>query len=151
MFSFTVLFLGISVGAAAGTDPAVGTWQLNVAKSSFTPGPALKSQTRTYAQSGQGISLVAKSVSADGKESTTRMTYQYDGKDYPVTGDPDYDGIAVKQIDANTAEAVLKKGGKTVGKTVRKVSQDGKTLTLNSSLTAASGQKIESVLVLDKQ
>jgi hypothetical protein len=90
-------------------------------------------------------------MSADGKESTTRMTYQYDGKDYPVTGDPDYDGLAVKHIDANTAEAVLKKGGKTVGKTVRKVSQDGKTLTLNTNLTTASGQKTESVLVLDKQ
>jgi hypothetical protein len=38
----------ISSAAAAGADPVVGTWQLNVSKSTFTAGQALKSQTRTF-------------------------------------------------------------------------------------------------------
>jgi hypothetical protein len=29
-------------------NPVVGTWQLDVAKSKFSPGPAPKTDTRTY-------------------------------------------------------------------------------------------------------
>ena len=35
------------------SDPLVGTWELNVAKSKYSPGPAPKSETRTYVVSGQ--------------------------------------------------------------------------------------------------
>jgi hypothetical protein len=147
--TLTALVAGISVAAAP--DPVIGTWQLNAAKSTFTAGPAVKSQTRTYSQSGQSITVVLKSVGADGKESTTQTTYQFDGKDHPVTGNPDYDSLMAKQVDANTAEFVLKRGGKAVGTTDRVVSKDGKTLTAKSKLTAANGQKSESVLVFDKQ
>ena len=37
------------VAAAPAADPVIGTWQLNVAKSKFSPGPAPKSDARTYA------------------------------------------------------------------------------------------------------
>ena len=35
--------------------PLVGTWELNVAKSKYSPGPAAKSETRTYFVVGQDI------------------------------------------------------------------------------------------------
>ena len=143
------LLVCISVAVAA--DPVVGTWQLNASKSTFTAGPAVKSQTRTYSQSGEAITVVLKSVGVDGKETTTRTTYLFDGKYHPVTGNPDYDGLTAKRVDANTAEFVLRKEGKTVGTTDRVVSKDGKTLTAKSKLTAADGQKTENVLVFDKQ
>ena len=54
----------IAIAFAADSDPVVGTWQLNVAKSTFTAGAALKSQTRTYTQSGSSITLVTKTVGA---------------------------------------------------------------------------------------
>jgi len=53
---------GAAVAAAAVPDPVIGTWQLNVSKSAFKPGPAFKSQVRTYSQSAQGITLVIKTV-----------------------------------------------------------------------------------------
>ena len=87
------VFLGalITVGSAAiaadsATDPVVGTWTLDVAKSKFSEGHALKSQTRMYSQSADGITLNMKTVGADGKETTTQTTYHLDGKDYPITG-----------------------------------------------------------------
>jgi len=143
------LLVGISVALAA--DPVVGTWQLNVSKSTFAAGPAIKSQTRTYSQSGESITVVLKSVGVDGKETTTRTTYLFDGKYHPVTGNPDYDGLTAKRVDANTAEFVLRKDSKTVGTTDRAISKDGKTLTATTKLTAADGQKTENVLVFDKQ
>ena len=47
----------IAIAFAADSDPVVGTWQLNVSKSTFTAGSAPKSQTRTYTQSGSSITL----------------------------------------------------------------------------------------------
>src|SRR2546421_8859401 len=95
---------GVAIAEAAAPGPVIGTWQLNVSKSTFKPGPAHKSQTRTYSQSGQSITLVIKTVGADGKEITSQTTYQLDGKDYPVTGTPNYDSLSVKQVDSNTVK-----------------------------------------------
>jgi len=142
---------GATIAAAADPDPVIGTWQLNVAKSTFKPGPAFKSQVRTYSQSGQSIAVVIKTLHADGKETTTQVTYQLDGKDYPVTGNPDADSNSVKQVDSNTAKFTLKKAGKVVSTGTRTVSKDGKTLTVKSKGTSAKGEKFDDVLVLDKQ
>lgn len=140
---------GVVIAGAPASDPVIGTWKLDVSKSTFTGSP-LRSQTRTYSQSGQSITLVMKSTSADGKEVTTRMTYQIDGKDHPVTGNPDFNSISGRQVDSNTARFTQKKGGQTVGTSTRTVSEDGKTLHVKSSLTTAKSTS-ESVLVLDKQ
>ena len=75
----------------AQTDPHVGTWVLNVAKSKYTPGPAPKEQTSVYAMAGEGIKVSTKAVGADGKPATTEFTAMFDGKDHPVTGNADYD------------------------------------------------------------
>jgi hypothetical protein len=142
---------GVPIATAATPDPVVGTWKLDVSKSTFTAGPAIKSQTRKYSQAGKTITLVMKTVGADGKKSTTHTTYHFNGKDYPVTGNADYDSLSGKQVDANTAEFTLKKGGKEVGTSSRTVSQDGKTLTSKIKMTTVAGEKTESVLVFDKQ
>jgi hypothetical protein len=129
MFGTLFAVVGAAIAAGDAADPVVGTWKLDVAKSTFGASPAVKAQTRAYSQSARGITLNMRTVGADGKEITVQTTYQFDGKDYPVTGTADYGSLSAKQIDANTAEFTLKKGGKTVGTTRRTVSKDGKTLT----------------------
>ena len=152
------IFLGalLTIGSAviaAGTDadPVVGTWKLNLAKSTFGGGPAFKSQTRIYSQSSRGVSVEMKSVSADGKETTTQTTYTIDGKDYPSKGNPDFDSLSGMQIDTNTAEFTLKRAGKPVGKIRRAVSKDGQTLTLNFVITNANGVQLSQLTVFDRQ
>ncbi len=84
------LFIGaifaIGTGSALAADPAVGTWKLNPAKSTFSPGPAPKSQTRTYVESPKGVTLTVKTTAADGRESVSTLTFKDDGKPYPVSG-----------------------------------------------------------------
>jgi hypothetical protein len=63
-----------AVVAAPAADPVIGNWQLNVAKSKFSPGPAPKSETRTYAARDQGITMTWKSVGADGATPPTRSS-----------------------------------------------------------------------------
>jgi hypothetical protein len=136
---------------AAGADPVVGTWKLNIAKSKMGAEQTFKIQTRVYSQSAAGITLSTTSVGADGKESVSKVTFKADGKDYPVTGVPAWDAISVKQVDANSTDATIKKGGKVVGTSNRTVSADGKTLTAVSKATDMKGVTSESTLLYDKQ
>ena len=156
--SLSSVFLGVllTVGSAviaAGSDadPVVGSWKLNLAKSTFGGGPALKSQIRTYSQSTRGITLKMKTVSADGKETTTQATYQLNGNDFPSMGNPDFDSLSGMQIDTNTAEFTLKRAGKPIGKIRRTVSNDRQTLTINFLMANANGVQISELTVFDKQ
>jgi hypothetical protein len=143
--------LALGTNAALAADAAVGTWKLNVAKSTFSPGPAPKSQTRTYAESAPGLTLTLKTVAADGKETTNTLSFKDDGKPYPVTGSPDFDMVAVTRVDALTVTSIQTKAGKAVGSGTRAVSKDGKSLTFSAKLTDAKGVKHDDVSVYDRQ
>jgi hypothetical protein len=143
--------LTLATSAALAADAAVGTWKLNVAKSTFSPGPAPKSQTRTYVESAGGLALTIKTVAADGKESTYAVSYSYDGKPYAATGTADFDMVSVTRVDALTVTSIQTKAGKPVGTGTRTVSKDGKTMTFAAKLTDAKGVKHDDVSVYDRE
>lgn len=142
-------------GLLAQSNPMVGSWKLNVAKSKYTPGPAPKSQTATIEAAGDGIKNVTKGVAGDG----SAIDYQYtasslDGKDYPLTGAGTPGGgdtIAVKRIDAYTFESTIKKAGKVVLTSKVVYSKDGKLRTITAKGTDKSGQPMSSVAVHERQ
>ena len=148
-----VLAFGISAAAVAASaaDPAIGTWTLNVAKSKFSPGPAPQSATRTYAQTADGIALTFSGVAADGTPTSGSSTFKYDGKDYPITGSPDYDTLSLKRVNRTTVKSLLKKDGKVIGHTTRTITAHGKLLTLSSSGKDAKGTRFHQVAVYDRQ
>jgi hypothetical protein len=135
----------------AQTDPLIGTWKLNLAKSKFSPGPPPKSQTVTYEAVGQGVKVTVKGTDAEGKPIDTQYTGNYDGKDYPVTGNPNWDTISLKRIDAYTVEFTRKKAGKVVGTGTSVVSKDGKTRTITTEEINAKGEKISNTAVFEKE
>ena len=61
-----------------------------------------------------------------------------DGQDQPVTGQT-YDTLAVEVVDASTVHMTTKKAGKTMSDQVRKVSSDGKTMTISVTNHPADG------------
>jgi hypothetical protein len=152
---FKTLFVGavlaIGTGTALAADSEIGTWKLNVAKSTFSPGPAPKSQMRSYAASAQGMTVTIKTTAADGKESTQTTSFKDDGKPYPVSGNPDFDMVSITRVDASTVHITQTKAGATIGTGVRTVSKDGKTLTLAQKGTHSTGGKYDDVLVFDRQ
>lgn len=152
-FGIVLAVAGNSMVMAAGAaaDPIVGTWQLNLAKSKFVPGPALKSQTRVYTESAQGISMKVTQVTADGTTMTQESTFKYDGKDYPFSGSPDWDSLSLTRKDANTVVSTQKRAGKTIGSTVRTISKDGKVMTLANKGTGANGKPFDNMLVFDRK
>jgi hypothetical protein len=137
--------------AASPADPHVGTWKLNVAKSTYSPGPAPKEVTMKIEAKGAGIHLTQTGTDGAGKPIKVEFTANYDGKDTPVTGVTNTDTIAVKRVDANTSESTLKKAGKVVMTVTSVVSKDGKTRTSTFKGTDAAGKPVNNVAVYDKQ
>lgn len=151
-FLGALLTTGSAVMAAGSdADPVIGTWKLNLAKSTFAGIPAYKSQIRTYSQSGADVTLKMTTVSEGGKETTTQATYKLNGKDHPSMGNPDFDSLSGVRIDTDTVEFTLKRAGKPVGKIRRAVSKDGKTLTINYVISNANDVQTAALTVFDRQ
>jgi hypothetical protein len=146
-----ILTISGTLSFSQGTDPIVGTWVLNVAKSKYNPGPPAKSETRTYVLAGAEIRATSKGIDSDGKPTTGEWTINYDGKDRPQTGNPDADTLSLKRIDAYTTEFTQKKGGKVVITGTRTISKDGKTMTITTKGTNAKGQSINDLEVFEKR
>jgi hypothetical protein len=149
LLTFAMLFAAASACVAA-DDPNMGTWKLNEAKSKYSPG-ATKNTSVVYEAAGDSIKVTVDGVAADGKPTHNEWTGKFDGKDYPLTGDPTADTRSYKKIDTRTMELTNKKGGKPVVTGKITVSADGKSRTVAVSGTDASGKKVTSTAVYDKQ
>jgi hypothetical protein len=147
----SVLAIASMAAAAAMPDPVVGTWTMNAAKSKFSPGHEIKSQTRTYTESSDGVTLQVTGVAGDGTPIAQKVTFKYDGTSYPISGAADYDALSVKRVNGSTVNSTMMKGGKPVGTAVRSISMHGKVLTLTSKLKGADGKRYSMTLVFDKQ
>lgn len=142
--------LGVATGAQA-TDPLVGTWTLDVAKSTYKPGPAPKSATVIIDAVGKGIKVAVDAAMGDGTAMKWGYTSARDGKDVPVTGNPSFDTANVTPTSPTEGTIVYKKGGKAVATTKTSVAKDGKTMTVTTTGTDPKGQAMNNVAVYTKQ
>lgn len=153
-FTLGVVFAlsaGSSADAADTPDPAIGAWNLNLAKSKFHGDTAPKSMTRTYSAGAAGTDMKITGVAADGSPIAQSATLTYDGKDCAVTGNPTFDTLALTRVNGSTVKSEQRKGGQVVGHTTRTVSAKGKVLTLSTSLKTPKGGTVHDVAVFDKQ
>jgi hypothetical protein len=146
--SLVAFFAGLTLCLAA--DVHTGTWKLNEAKSKFSPG-ATKNLTVVYEAAGDSIKVIVDGVDKDGKAIHSEWTGKFDGKDYPAAGNPNEDARSYKKTDDHTMDFASKKGGKTnlTGRIV--VAADGKSRTVTTTASDASGKKTTNVAVYDKQ
>jgi hypothetical protein len=151
------LALVVPFAAIVSTQPpelVVGKWKLNLAKSTYDPGPPPKSDIRTFEDRGGGVIVVTlEIVDAQGKTGFTQIAARYDGRDYPIAtaGAPKVGTIAYTRIDQFRVDYVDKMDGKVTSKTVRTISKDGKTMTQETTGTTAQGRPLHNVLVFDRQ
>jgi hypothetical protein len=137
-------------GCFAATDPQMGTWKLNEAKSKIRPGSPKNSKV-VYSGSGDVVKVTTEGTDANDKPAHAEWRGRYDGKFYPVTGDPTSDGRAYKKVNDRTLDFRAKKDKKIIvtGRVV--VAPDGKSRTVTTTRTNASGKKIKNKTVYDKQ
>src|SRR3984893_519525 len=141
-------FLGGAVCCAA--DAQMGTWKLNEAKSKFTPGTT-KNTMVVYEAAGDQVKVTVSGEDAKGKSTRNQWTGRFDGKNYPVTGDPNSDARSYKKINDRTLEMTIWYHGRVAGTGRVMVSADGKSRTATASGTTAKGKDFKTTAVYDKQ
>lgn len=148
LLTLALCFVGAALCLA--DDAFTGTWKLNEAKSKLSPNSP-KNTNVVYQAAGDNVKITVDGVDTDGKPVHNEWTGKFDGKDYPVTGDPTSDARSYTKVNDHTLALTNKKGGKvtTTGRIV--VSPDGKTRTVTLSGTDPKGNKFTSTSVYDKQ
>jgi len=142
--------VSLAAGALCFASPAIGTWKLNEAKSQIGPGQA-KNLTVVYAEApGDMVKITVDGVDKNGKATHSEWTGKFDGKDYPVTGDPNSDARAYTQLDANKLEFTAKKDGKDIAKGRVDVAEDGKSRIVITSGTDPDGKRFKNMAFYDK-
>ena len=144
--------------AAQGTESLAGTWKLNAAKSKYDPASlASKSGTTTFTFSDNKVTASIDQVNAKDEKVHTEYTATLDGADSPwkstIDGKPSatQDAVSFKKLDANTYHIENKLKGKLLTTNHIVVAPDGKSRTVTISGTNAAGQKVNHVVVYDKQ
>jgi len=148
-----VSFLCAIAFATAGysADHFAGTWKQDMAKSKYSPGPGPKSVLVKSEAIENGLKVAVDTVDAQGKSIHAEWTGKFDGKDYPVKGDPNRDAVSLKKIDDYTLEVTNKKEGKVTTVNREEFARDGKTRKITVAGTNAQGQKINNVTVWERQ
>jgi hypothetical protein len=140
-----MLIVSLALWFAAGAlclaaDPQMGTWKLNEAKSKFAPGRPKNTVVVYKDATGGKVKITADGVDANGNRTHSEWTGKFDGREYPVTGDPNADMRSYKKVDDRTLDFTAKKGGKVAvnGRVV--VAADGKSRTVTTTGTTGTTQ-----------
>jgi len=146
----TLAFCFLGAAACLAADPQIGTWKLNEAKSKITPGTLKNTQVVCSSMFGQ-MKVKSDGIDANGKPIHIEWSGKFDGKDYPVSGDPNSDTRSYTKANERTLTTANKKNGKVrvTGQVV--ISADGKTRTVTINGTTPQGKRFENVAVYDKQ
>ena len=150
------------------TDLLVGTWKQNMALSTYSPGPRPpgSGSIRQYA-AGNDQSIVAVTMNIDEKGIPSLgaiAAANYDGREYAqhtvatlATSlgahiSPKISRtISYKPIDRYNVEITQRQDGQVISVSTRTISRDGKTMTERTDFTNAAGQRVNNVLVFEKQ
>jgi hypothetical protein len=135
--------------ARAQTDPLIGTWKLNLAKSTYDPGPPPQSLIHKYEAVGKDTYKNPREVvSSTGEASQRELTLVFDGTEHHSSNDR---STLDRRIDAYNLEGMSMTGGKITQVFFRFVSRDGKTLTMKTMGIDAQKKWFSNVEVFDKQ
>lgn len=124
--AFATAFL-IFVPLATAQSPFDGTWRTSTDENTLPPMVYLL-QNGIYQ---------CKACNPEGQ-------IQANGQDQPITPQPAYNTINVREIDLNSIEIIGKKGGKVMSDTTRIVSADGNTMTEKVVNSFVSSQPLTS-------
>jgi hypothetical protein len=133
-------------------DPWIGTWSLNVQKSSIMSF-SMASRMVEYQPIPDGVRAVSDSTPVDGAAVHLEYAAKYDGTDGPIIGPLGQpiagQTMAVTRFNSSTFET-LQKIGRTTLQTQYFVSSDGTTLSGILTITRPDGSKSIDLLVFDR-
>lgn len=151
VFAGVVVMAVVASGVLlAQSNPFIGTWKLNPAKSKFTSGTLPKEETVTIQMIGDQDQVTLNGTAADGSSISMKYETPDKGGVGKFLAGP-FDGASGKVINDNTREITWMKGGKEMVHIHTGVSKDGKTQRTTVKGTNAQGNPVSGVEVWDKQ
>ena len=145
--------VGGSIARTQSNAAWIGTWKVNLAKSTYSPGPkpTVAGTVKIEASAG-GLKTTIDGANAQGQPTHTESIAQFDSKDYPVQGAAVPNSTtALKRIAGRSFEATGKVDGKVTVVTRVVISADGKTLTATQTGKNAQGAAVKNVIVAERQ
>lgn len=134
--------------ASAEDDLLLGTWELDVARSRYSPGPPVKSETRLYTREDTGVQGRVDRQYADGRHEVIEYLVAAD-REVPVSGTTAFDAVRLNRIDAHTTEGVLSHAGRVFAYSRRVISEDRETMTITVRRDEA-GDTVHNVAIYRK-
>jgi hypothetical protein len=139
--------------SAFAANRTLGTYKLNIAKSSYKPPPnPVQDLTVTRELTSGGITQTTDGSLAGNVPFHASYTTKGDGAEVSVTGNAPFNTIAVKQVDANTitdqrmnATGPYRASGQTV------FTHRGNTMTVTIKGINGAGKEFTQILVFEKQ
>ena len=150
---------------APSTDPIIGTWRVNVAKSTYSPGPpppATLPTLRRYAPiEGGWMQFVQTSINQQGDPTAQLNVFKVDGQKHAVhnvatvtalltTGKPTNVMRSYRRIDSLTTEFTTYTDGVAGPPSVRVVAKDGKSFSETTKGKNPQGQEFNNVVVYER-
>ena len=139
--------------AVAQIESRVGTWELDLTRSTFSPGPPPQRQTLTYRAAGPQWTALSQGIDASGKPinpDVGNLLIKFDGRDHS-TPTADYETTAWKRVDDKKYLVIRKKAGKVVLTSTNVLSPDGQTMTITTTGHNGAGQAVHDVRVYVRQ
>ena len=150
---FLVVF-GLA-GSLFATDPTIGTWKLNIAKSKLPPDMSnIKELTFVIRAAGDDYELVTKGAQKDGSRFFEKMTWPKQGgfRNYE-SGDPT-EGLSVLDIpigDKGNGYCIRLRNGRIISVTQWILSEDGRTWRAIGKARTPEGKTYEGLQWWEKQ
>jgi hypothetical protein len=149
-----VAFAALPLASAAQTPPSwFGTWSLNVARSTYDPGPPpYKRATYTIEPWGSdGMKVVYEMVHPRGGVTHLEWMGKIDGKDYQLQGIDAHVTYAYREVSPGVYETIVKMGGRVAARSEVRLSADGKTMTTTTKGVDSSGKAVTTITMYEKQ
>ena len=127
MIALALLLYCVSAPVCFAINSAhIGTWRLNAAKSKLARGMPMEHTIVYAAVDDNSVKVTTDGVDSSGKPIHTEWTGKFDGKDYPVSGDPSSNVRSYTKIDDRTLGFNIRKADYDIASGRIAISTDGK-------------------------
>jgi hypothetical protein len=146
-----MLLLIVANGLLSAADPFVGTWKLDLRKSTFEQGSPITSETIAITESGDGqAQFVMTQVYSDGSSISVKAVLPIAGGRVRTREGP-YDEMVNQPINETTREISFLRSGREVVAYRTVVSKDGNSMKATAIRgTDPQGRPVHDIAVFDK-
>ena len=131
-------------------DRMAGLWQMNMAKSTFSPGPPARIVRYEIDVSGLNLQMKTYRLDAGGNEVQYQYEARFDGQTYPVAA-PHADLVSWTPVGPGSYATRIWKDGHLLMTGTLDLSEDGQTIIGQYTGATRDGIVIHNYLVVEKQ